>query len=230
MACDGSANHAKLKADGGGWVATDMKYRGYGPASKEALRPWIVDVYSTDRMGKLPPLSEDVVRLGVVDATAKAKKAIASGRDAVYLPLGYQHRRVRSFEAIKTSAFIFRTPKQAAAIRRQVARFRERNGCGLELLALRRDYGGRPRGSIAAILVDIYEHIRDGGRDITRLLHLDRHRGTRGAALVRRSEVRERRAESDVELFSSMEIAEADLPDATMGVIETAESGRNAEG
>jgi hypothetical protein len=85
-------------------------------------------------------------------------------------------------------------------------------------------------GSIAAILGEIYGHIRDGGRDLTKLLHLDRHRGTRGAELVRRSEARKRRAESDAELFSSMEIAEADLPDATIGVIETAESGRNAEG
>jgi hypothetical protein len=89
MACDGSTNHAKLKADGsGGWVATDMKYRGYGPASKEALRPWIVESYASDRMERLPPLTEDVVRLGVGEATAKAKKAITSGRDAVYLPLG----------------------------------------------------------------------------------------------------------------------------------------------
>lgn len=53
-------------------------------------------------------------------------------------------------------------------------RFREQNGCGLEVLALRRSYGHRRQGSLADVAEAIYLTVQAGESDLTRRLNLNR--------------------------------------------------------
>jgi hypothetical protein len=107
-------------------------------------------------------------------AALKARQALEEGKVAVYLPLGMPYTRVLNYRAIKPASFIFQSPEQRAAILRQVQKFEERTGCGLEVLTLRRSYQGRRQGSIRGLAEDLYELIQSGGRDVTKRFNLTR--------------------------------------------------------
>jgi hypothetical protein len=79
-----------------------------------------------------------------------------------------------NYRALKASAFIFNTPAQRAALVKQLQKFEDRTGAGLEALALRRGYGGRPQGSLAAVAEELYAHVREGGTNLTRLFNLNK--------------------------------------------------------
>jgi len=201
LACDGGGNYTKyhLGADGS-WEVAEMAMRGYGKASKDILNDWILRTYPGDDLTDLPPVTEDENRLKVPEAKAAARKALRQGSPAVVLPLGLPHRKVRAYKALKPSAFVFQSPAQLKALVGQVERFARKTGCGLEGLALRRGYGGRRGGSIAAVAAAIYDHIQAGGRDLTKLLHLGRlGHGLEETSTARLAQARSLRAAAEAE-------------------------------
>jgi hypothetical protein len=100
--------------------------------------------------------------------------ALEAGAQAVWLPLGLEHRKVMNYKIIKASAFVFDMPAQRDAILKQIQKFEGRTGCGLEVLALRRTYGPRREGSVTGVLHLLYSAIRAGEMNLTRALNLYR--------------------------------------------------------
>ena len=97
-----------------------------------------------------------------------------NGIEVVYFPLGMERRKVCNYRAIKPSAFIFKTPKHAPSILKQIEWFERQNGCGLELLALRRTFGERRNGSLVDIATILYQAIQSDSHDIVKPLNLKR--------------------------------------------------------
>ena len=201
IACDGGGNYAKyLVGADGTYEVKEVAMRGYGKASKALLNDWILRTYRADDLTVLPPVTEDENLLKVPEAKVAARRALRRGSPAVVLPLGMPHRTVRAYKALKPSAFVFQSPAQRKALGRQVERLARRAGCGLEVLALRRGYGGRRGGSIEAVAEAVYDHIQAGGRDLTRLLHLGRlGPALEEAAAARREQARTLRAAAEAE-------------------------------
>jgi hypothetical protein len=173
LACDGVGNYAKCTQDKSGkWSVEDLAARSYGPESKAQLKSWIVDTYSKDLVQAPAPLTEDRELLSLKKATQKARGAIEGGVPEVYFPLGLEYRRLLNYKAIKASAFIFRTPEQRAAVVKQIQKFEEKHGAGLEVLALRRSYGDRREGSLADLAKALYRLILSDGNNVTKVFNL----------------------------------------------------------
>lgn len=175
LAVDGSGNYLKCRARaGGGWDVEDMAARSYRRDSKELLKDWIVDTYSTDELTEPPPMTVETELLKMEPARQKARKALLSGIPEVMLPLGMAHTRVMNYKVIKPSSFVFQDPQQLGAFEKAVDKFQDKCGCGLEIRALRRGYGERRRGSIVYVAEEIYQLIREGVRDFTKAMNLTR--------------------------------------------------------
>jgi hypothetical protein len=163
LGCDGSGNYLKATIDdNGSWVVEDFAARSYGKKSKEVLSGWVVSTYSQDRLTELSPVTEETELLSFDRAAQQARKALASGIPKVYFPLGLEHVKVLNYKVLKASAFVFETPEQRAAIVKQWLKLEDRIGAGPEVLALRRTYKGRRRGSLRDLAEAVYEIIRTG--------------------------------------------------------------------
>ena len=175
LSCGGSGDHGKFSRDeAGGWKSLEIVMRGYGKQSKEVIRSWIQATFPSDRVESLPPPTTDPILLRPAEAKIRARSALGKEVKSVIFPLGHETARVLRFKPIRLSGFICRDPKQFRSLDRQVGRFENRNGCGLESMARRRGYGAGPEHSLRAVAELIYEHIRAGGRDLTRTLHMTR--------------------------------------------------------
>ena len=175
LACVGSGSYAKCRrVDTGSIEILDQAMRGQGPASKSAIGPWAVETYANDRLEVLPPLARNRSLLSAKEALRKARGALHRGLPGAIVPLGYESFKIYTYQAIRLSAFVCRTPAQWKSLDRQFRRFSEANGCGMEVLALRRGYADRPSGSVATVAQSIYAVIQGGGRDIGKALHLTR--------------------------------------------------------
>jgi hypothetical protein len=207
LACDGASNYIKcvLSRDGGRKVI-DHSMRGYGPKSKTRLSTWLVDVYSTDCMTELPPVTTDLTLLSTTEAIVKARHAFKRGPKAVVLPIGFPYRKVQNFKLIRLSTFVFQTPTQRKLMARQLKNFEQSKQCGLEALALRRRYRERQTGSLAAILEDLFEYIQTGERDLTKHLHLNRPSASvKSASLARSDEIQLLKEEARDDFFASID-------------------------
>jgi hypothetical protein len=200
LCCDGSANYVKLARAGGGWAPVDFKARSFQREAKDALAPWLVRAYSTDRYDAPPPVLESTHLLRYEPACAAARAALRrlpgrlverepldrppgpGGRvretcvesPGVYYPLGLPRKAVQTYKVIKSSAFLFRTPKQHGAWFRAMGRFSAETGCGLEALALRETSAGRAQGSLAGVAREVYRLIRAGNTNPAKALNLRR--------------------------------------------------------
>jgi hypothetical protein len=131
--------------------------------------------------------------------------------------MGLEMRNVRTYSPIKSSAFVFQDPVQHAAFVKHMQRFRVRHGCGLEVLAFRRDYRDRRRGSLQGILQEIYDLIGNGGgKNLTKEMNLQKL-GSAAPVVVqqRKYDVEARKNEADSDLARLMAIddpANASLP------------------
>jgi hypothetical protein len=173
LGCDGAGNYLKcMKREDGAWDVTAFAARSYGTNSKAILRDTLVKTYSTDSYRELLPITLDTELMTLPKAAQKAKRSLASGAEEVLLPLGYRWWRVLTYRIVKLSAFLFRTPAQRAKILRQVQRFEEQTGCGLELLALRRGYRDRRQGSLADQADMVYESVRAGKTSLASALNM----------------------------------------------------------
>jgi hypothetical protein len=221
LACDGGGNYLKCQAsDDGGWEVQEMKMRGYGSASKEALKAWILSTYPSDHVMTLPPLTQDEVLLKVKEAQAKVRAAFTRGLASVALPLGLPCRKVRAHKAIKLSAFIFETPKQYRLLAKQVQRFETKTACGLEVLAFRRSYGDRHEPSLHAIAESMYSYIQEGGHDLTKHLHLNRSfPALADAGNARREQITQMRASADDALLAMINPQELDPAALTSAIV-----------
>lgn len=209
MAVDGSGNYVKCRSNGnGGWIVEEMTARSYRRASKDVLEEWIVQTYSQDRLTEPPPVTEDKELLKWKPARDWARKALEYGIPEVAIPLGMAQKKVMSYKAIKPSAFVFQTPQQHEAFERALEKFQNRNGCGLEILALRRSYGDRRQGSLCDLAGDVLQLIRAGDHDFTGGLNLTRRFATLGEiAETRLDEIESRKQAAEQELFRAMEHA-----------------------
>jgi hypothetical protein len=199
LAVDGSGNHIKCvrRADGG-WEPGEVALRGHGRGARGVLVPYLVATYSADRLTDLPPVGEDRDLLGPKPAAAAVRRAIGGGACRARYPLGFARAKVVSYRVIKMSAFLFQTPAQRRKVLRQVQRFEDRHGCGLELLALRRGYRGRREGSLADLAEAVREMIASGGDRLDTTLNirkLDERLVTMTAD--RKKAIEARRAEND---------------------------------
>jgi hypothetical protein len=209
LACDGSANYVKLvKNSAGDWDVIETKMRGHRRNSKAILEPWLIDTYSSDQLTELAPITVDDDILKLTPAKAKVRKLLdAGGAEAVQLPLGFSTQTVQAYQPLKLSAFVFQTPKQYAAVKRQLDRFRTETGCGLDLMVLRRKHGGRRTGSLQELAQGLYEEINAGRHEIAKWLNLRPQRLSKRLKKIvhrRQKELRDRKAEIGKDLQRRM--------------------------
>jgi hypothetical protein len=228
LACDGGSNYLKCTAAADGdWQVQEIAMRGYGKESKEALKDWIGTTYSADKLRSLPPVAQDRVLLKVKEARLKARKALQDGVPQVVFPLGLEAAKVRAYQAIKPSAFIFHTPTQSERIGQQIRKFADKRACGVEGVALRRSYGGKPQGSLEAVAETIYEEIQSAGRDLTKRLHLNRNcPALKKASAERRATIAQFRDEAEQQLRAQID-AEQLPPEALRAAILCRPSDRH---
>lgn len=182
----------------------------------------MIEIYPADELKELPPITEDTILLKNKEAQRKAGKLLKTGVPRVLLPLGMPFRRVSGYKPIKPSAFIFQSPAQRNAMLRQVEKFQERTCCGLEVLALRRAYRGRKRGSLSDLLERIYERIQAGDHDLAKALNLTRRFPQLDELSAARSnEFLERRKAAEDELFSVMDVRCLSPEALTTGIVIT---------
>ena len=175
LGVDGSGNYLKCRVDDNGWTVEDFAARSYKKQSKKVLKDWLVEVYSTDNLTELPPITSDTRLLKVKPAQQKARAALAEGIPEVFMPLGLPDEHVMNYKIIKPSGFVFQTPDQHRAFVKMKDKFENDHGCGLELVAFRRTIRGRrKRGSIADVATWIYELIQAGEHDFVKPLNLNR--------------------------------------------------------
>jgi hypothetical protein len=161
LACDGAGNYIKATiTETGSYQIEECKARSYGKGSKTALQGWLLDVYRTDTLAELPPLTEDRELLSLLRACREAQTFLEDRQPLIYLPLGLHHSKIMNYRIVKASAFLFQTPKQHRSILKQMRKFEEKTGCGLEVLAMRRSYQGRRQGSLTDLLRVIETAIR----------------------------------------------------------------------
>ncbi len=220
LACDGSGNYIKATADGtGGWVGEDFAARSYGKKSKAALGNWMISTYSLDRLAELSPVTEETELLSFAKAAQKARRAIDRGIPEVYFPLGLEHGKVLSYRILKPSAFVFETPEQRAAILKQWQRFEARTGAGLELLALRRAYRDRKRGSLVDLAEAIYQLIRSGKTNLTKTLNLNRIGRLEQLASPRKTMIENRKKQAEDNLVARIDVRNIDLAAVVTGYL-----------
>jgi hypothetical protein len=215
LATDGAANTLKAYLAGGSFQVRDFRARGYGGRAKEALAGWLVQADRGDRLEGLPPVLEDRELLSLSGALREARAALREGRDIVQLPLGFARGKVLIYRLVRAPAFVFEGPRQRRAFLRQVGKFQQERCCGLELLALRRGYEGRPEGSLSGLLQTIERLVRGGTSNFSKALNLNKL-GWRleGMAWQRVPDIARRRNVAREVLWSEMEAAEELAPTA----------------
>ena len=226
LACDGSANYIKcMLTPDGIWEGREFKARSFGRDSKSQLQEWITETYSTDTMRDLPPVTEDRELLTWDQAVSKAMTAVEDGAEVVFLPLGMSFCRVLNYRAIKLSAFVFQTPKQRATVLKQVEKFEKMTGCGLELLTLRRSYGGRQQGSLKDLAEQLYTFIQEGGIDLTKKFNLTRRFSEREQiSRFRRDDVQILKDQAESVLFEQITGFPEDLNKMPTGLVISADN------
>jgi hypothetical protein len=220
LCCDGPGNYLKVRLSGNRYRVEEFKARGYQKESKEVLKRWMVQTYfksAGKRKDILAPLTCETGLLSLDSAMGRAKAALAVKPGPVYLPLGLASRKTLAYKIVKLSAFVFGTPEQRVALLRQLDRFQRATGCGLEVLALRRSYGGRMAGDIEHVLQEVEKVIRSGGRNLTRALHLNqvldagKSPATAAFCRERRKRLQIQRATADADLRRRITSATAGL-------------------
>jgi hypothetical protein len=212
LACDGSSNYLKANQEGDGrWRVECFAARSYGKESKQVLQDWLVRTYSTDNMTELPPVTEAAELLALEKAQKMADQVLAGGVPAVVHPLRLEYRQVSAYRVFKMSAFVFQTPEQRAAVLKQVQKFEKVRGVGLELLTLRRTYGGRRQGSLAGLAEDLYRYLQSGGDNVTRHLNLNKLGGPLSELAGRRvAEVESRKEQAERDLARRIDVRNLD--------------------
>jgi hypothetical protein len=220
LLCDGAGNYAKA-VDGpdGTPEVTDTAMRSYGPDAKKELIPWLVGTYTSGTLKSLPPVVTDRELLSLKKACQKARAALEAGADRVRLPLGFEAGKVLNYRVVKASAFLFCDPAQRATVLKQIHAFEDRTHAGLELLSLRRGYGGRETGDLTKVLEDVYQLIRGGGTNLTRALHLNRPGAVAERTLGGRAEhIGAQKAELNRKLYETIAVGDGD-PDPYTGLV-----------
>jgi len=223
LACDGCANQLKLTQSDGEWDIYEMKLRGYGESSKRALMMWLADTYAKDRITELAPITVDRNLPKLVPA-ANAARRILKGfeTEEVLLPLGFECETVRAYKVLKPSAFVFQTPKQYAAIERQLERLYQQTGCGLDLLVLRRTHAKRPGGSLSVGTEKLYAYINSGGRDLVKTFNLRKDRLSQDLleqVEVRREERSRRVSQADDRLAAAISVTRIEKKKPLTGIL-----------
>lgn len=178
LICDGMANDVKLAVGSGQgrWKILKTSRRGYDARARRKIAKWLISVARHDRIEEPPPALSSS-RLLTLDAAVRATgRALKERRGrGVLLPLGFERRTMIQCRLISESAFLYTCPRQHQALTRQIKKFGEKHGSfGLEVLALRRGYKGRPTGSVRGLLRKLARFIREGGKDLDSEFHLSR--------------------------------------------------------
>jgi hypothetical protein len=225
LGCDGAGNYFKcLREEGGRWVVTDQASRGFRREARKVLEPWLLLAYSLDHAGALPPLVLDRDLLSVRQAAQQARKALRKGAERVVLPLGFELEKVLGYQVIKMSAFIFDTPQQHAAVLRQVERFKQKAGCGLDILALRRSYRERKEGSLSDLAQEVHDLIREGRNDLAAMLNVRKlSPALRAVAAGRLKDLQELKARAEQDLLRRMLVTERQAEEHLTGWLLTRE-------
>lgn len=223
LACDGPGNYLKCnRGSDGDWEVQDAAMRGFGRDSKKELVPWMLQTYATDNLTDLAPVTADDCIMKLNTAEQKVKRAHDQGIERVFLPLGLVTHEIRNYTVLKHSAFIFQTPEQHQAFVKQADKFKERHGCGLEVLALRRGYGHRRQGSLRDVAQEIFELIQAGETDFTKRLNLTRKTDVvEEASVARQAELQRRKAAAEEQLFATIDADKVDLGRVLTGLIRT---------
>jgi hypothetical protein len=212
LACDGSANYLKATLDTAGhWQGEDFAARSFGKQAKALLKEWMLRSYRTDNMTELPPITEDVDLLTYNKAMRKAQQALASGIPEVVCPLRLECRKISTYTAVKVSAFVFETPEQRTTVLKQVQKLEKAWGVGLELLALRRSYRSRRRGSLANLAEELYRLLREGNDNWVKALNLNKMDvALRAICEQRKAEVARRQNEAEDDLLARIDTRQLD--------------------
>ena len=171
LLCDGAGNYMKcLLNEQNELEPIATAFRGFHHKTVVELTPWLIRTYTQDHFSGPAPLIVEQGLMKLTEAQQTAKSALRLGVAPVLLPLD----KVRNYQVIKPSAFIFQNPSQRRNFERQLQRFKKRTGCGLEVQALRRNYGDRRTHSLIGLAQAIFNAIQDGKRDFSKTLHWNR--------------------------------------------------------
>jgi len=164
LGCDGAGNYIKATKTGNGcWQVEDFAARGYGKDAKRALQERLIRCYSTDNVTELLPIVDDSELLSLQQAHQKVRHCWSKNPNCwAVLPLGWKSEKALNYQIIKPSAFLFQTAGQRRKILKQIQKFTDRHGCGLEILAMRRTYKNRRQGSIIDLATVIYDQVVAG--------------------------------------------------------------------
>ncbi len=206
LAVDGAGNYVKaIRDEDGRYCSIEFKARSYGKSSKNELEQWVLAVYAADFLTGPAPVTEDAELLSFEQAALEVRHALYAGYPEVLFPLGFKRRKVLNYRIIKASAFVFNNPEQRVKILKQIHKFEDKYGAGLEVLALRRDYAGRKQGSVQALLELIYKRIRSGTSSLSGPLNTGKLSGWLVTLLrSRREELERRRDQARQALRESM--------------------------
>lgn len=223
ITCDGNGNYLKLVKQDQGWSVADSKLRGYRPRGKQPLEDWILKTYSADQMDSLPPIIDETLLLKLKPARQKAKRAIVEQEiPEVLLPLGLEMTAIRAFKILKPSAFIFRDPGQLNVIARQIEKFQEATGCGLDLVILRQPHGKRGKHSLTSVADEIYRYIQEGGRDLAKKLNLRVNRLSKRQQKIvedRRNELHRGRSEAENLMLAQIDLRSLSTDESLTGIV-----------
>ena len=218
LLCDGSGNYLKCRegADGD-LVPVGHAFRGYRRETVAKLTPWLMQTYLGDSFTEPAPIVTEKKLLKLSEAKTKAESAIRAGAAAVILPLGLSFRTAREYRVIKPSAFVFQSPRQRQNFERQLLRFFQRTGCGIEVLALRRGYRGRQQNSIEDLAAEIFRLIQQGQYDFSKTLHWNRQfQGLSEIADKRHRRLKALKRKSIEDLRQVIDVSEIDPDDAAL--------------
>ena len=230
LCCDGSGNYLKLHQIDQEWRVADFKARSFRAEAKAELSPWILATYVGDRYVGPPPITTSPSLLTYKEAGRLAQKALRQLAEnsatpaevdtlRVWYPLGLELRRPQAYKVLKPSAFLFRTPAQQAKFVKAMAKFADRCGCGLEVLALRRGTQQRPQGSIRAVAEAVYRLIREGEANPTRALNLTRDfRNLKRIRQAHMAKLQRQKAVAERELFLRIDCRNLQEPPCLTGL------------
>ncbi len=210
LLCDGAGNYMKCVFNAQNELEPVVSaFRGYRRESVAQLTPWLLRTYTQDHFTGPAPIIMEQSLMKLSEAKQKAKLALRHGKEPVLLPLGLPIYKVRNYQCIKPSAFVFQNPGQHRNFDRQLQRFKRRTGCGPEVLALRRNYRGRRAHSLCDLARMIYELIQQGERDFSKALHWAREfEGLKDLFEKRLRELERWRHQANARLMDRLQLAD----------------------
>ena len=201
----GAGDNIVLLDDGEEPFVASVKLRSYGKKSKDIVVPWLVATAMANAFGSPAPITSDMKLLRYKEAAIRLGSKLSDEVPEVLFPLGFDVQVLRKAALVRDSNFLCQNARQRKTLAKTVANYREKTGCGLELLS-----SGSRRGkqkTITDITATIYSAIAQGKTGFSSALNLSRKNPQRQKlAESRPAELRQLKAQGDAKLLQAMDV------------------------